>query len=154
MQIFIMRHGEAENRFIDDASRCLTPLGVSEAGSSGTWLRDVVGHVDMALVSPYVRALQTLDALMLKVPVELTQNSADVTPDGQPELFHDYLRVLLAENPHVRNLLIVSHMPFVSSLVDELCGHYHSVLFATAGIVQLDYDLEAGRASLIRQYIP
>lgn len=154
MQIFIMRHGEAENRFTDDASRCLTPQGVAEAGNSGAWLHNIVGHIDMVLVSPYVRAGQTLEAVKHKLPIEITQVSADVTPDGQVELFHDYLRVLLGEDTQIQSLLIVSHMPFVSSLVDELCGHYHSMLFATAGIAQLEYDIESGRASLVRQYIP
>ncbi|GAA0350256.1 phosphohistidine phosphatase SixA [Bowmanella denitrificans] len=154
MQIFVMRHGEAESRFVEDASRNLTDYGVAEAKGSGGWLKEVAGHIDLVLVSPYARAIQTLDAVKTMLPVEVTEICNDVTPNGQAEHFHAYLQALLASRPTVQRVLIVSHMPFVSALVDELSGHFYSMLFATAGIAVLDYEPENGRASLVRQHIP
>lgn len=154
MQIFIMRHGEAESCFVQDARRNLTEHGREEADTTGQWLNGLLEKVDLVIVSPYNRALQTLDSVCSRLPAAEVMETDDVTPYGEPEQFHHYLGALLSSRSDVQSLLIISHMPFVSSLVDELCDHLYSLLFATAGVAHLDYDPSTNKASLIKQYIP
>ncbi|ALS97919.1 phosphohistidine phosphatase SixA [Lacimicrobium alkaliphilum] len=154
MQIFIMRHGEAQSRFSQDASRELTPLGQAESVATGKWLSQSAEQVSLAIVSPYVRARQTLRSVQRQVPVTEVMQTEDVTPYGDATDFRDYLRALIETRPELTSILIVSHMPFVSALVDALCQQQHSLLFATAGVAELSFDVSSAQANLVRQYIP
>ncbi|GGD75989.1 phosphohistidine phosphatase SixA [Lacimicrobium alkaliphilum] len=154
MQIFIMRHGEAQSRFSQDASRELTSQGTAESVATGLWLHQSAAEMDLAIVSPYIRARQTLKAIQRKLPVNEVIHTEDVTPYGNADEFYDYLLALRETRPELKRVLIVSHMPFVSALVDALCGQQHSLLFATAGVAELHVLPDEVRASLIRQYIP
>ncbi|MDF2177128.1 phosphohistidine phosphatase SixA [Aliiglaciecola sp. CAU 1673] len=154
MQLFIMRHGEAEHNMFQDAARKLTLVGQDESRKAGEWLRSRVPELDLVLVSPYVRAKQTLSAVTQGVTVGETVETSEITPGGEVVNFHQYLDALCAARINLNSVLLVSHMPFVSALVDELCGHFYSLLFATASVVQLDYDPTTGRASLTRQFTP
>lgn len=149
-----MRHGEAQSCFSQDASRELTSQGSAESVSTGLWLCQTAAEVDLAIVSPYVRARQTLKAVQRNFPVKEVIQTEDVTPYGNADQFYDYLVALKETRPELDRMLIVSHMPFVSALVDLLCHQQHSLLFATAGVAELCFVVEEGRASLIRQYIP
>lgn len=154
MQLFIMRHGEAEHNVFQDAARNLTQVGLMESRQAGAWLRSRVSALDLALVSPYARARQTLQEVNQGIVIAQWLETDDITPGALATDFHHYLDALCASRTDIRSMLLVSHMPFVSALVDELCGHYYSLLFATAAVVELDYDPTTGRAALIRQYTP
>lgn len=154
MQIFIMRHGEAQSRFSQDASRELTSLGQAESFATGKWLSQNVEQIDLAIVSPYVRARQTLKSVRSQLAVTEVLQTEDVTPYGDATAFCDYLSALIQTRPHLTCILIVSHMPFVSALVDALCQQQHSLLFATAGVAELSFDVSSAQAHLVRQYIP
>ncbi|WP_088331961.1 phosphohistidine phosphatase SixA [Lacimicrobium sp. SS2-24] len=154
MQIFIMRHGEAQSRFSQDASRELTSLGQAESVATGRWLLQTANEVDLAIVSPYTRARQTLKAVQQHLPVNEVIQTEEVTPYGDASDFSDYCHALIETRPQINAILIVSHMPFVSALVDVLCSQSHSLLFATAGVAELNYDNTTGQATLTRQYIP
>ncbi|MCE1713937.1 phosphohistidine phosphatase SixA, partial [Enterobacter hormaechei] len=60
MQIFIMRHGDAALEAISDAARQLTPRGCDESQKMACWLAQQKHQIDLVLVSPYIRAEQTL----------------------------------------------------------------------------------------------
>ena len=142
MHIIIMRHGDAEPFKKNDITRNLTDFGLQQAAEAGRWLNDYYSKsngIEMALVSPYIRAQQTFEQLNLKVKVEKMHISEDITPDGNPQLVHDHIDYLVEEKKLTRNLLIVSHMPFVSFLSDELLTKKVSLLFATSSLVIIDY---------------
>lgn len=60
MQVFIMRHGDAALDAASDAQRPLTLCGQDESRQIASWLNDQSVDVDRVLVSPYLRAGQTL----------------------------------------------------------------------------------------------
>jgi phosphohistidine phosphatase len=64
MQIFVMRHGQAEMVAPSDEQRPLTETGIKEAKFIGQWLLKNNTIFDCVFVSPYVRAQQTADALI------------------------------------------------------------------------------------------
>jgi len=157
--LFIMRHGEAEAPRLDDKSRQLTALGREQAKYAAQWLKTnycTSGAVDLALVSPYRRARQTHDVVSLDIVAEKVESNEDIIPDGSPRLVSDYIDARIhasvnAKKP-IKSLLVVSHMPLVSYLVDELCQSYTTSLFSTASIAVIKYSLSAHKGSLITHY--
>lgn len=157
--LFIMRHGEAEAPRLDDKSRQLTPLGREQAKTAALWLKDQYcqkGIVDLALVSPYRRAKQTHDMVSLDIIANKVENNEDIVPEGSPRLVSDYIDGLLhtavnSKKP-IKKLLVVSHMPLVSYLVDELCQSYTTSLFSTASIAVIKYSLKEHKGTLVTHY--
>jgi phosphohistidine phosphatase len=153
MQIIIMRHGDAEPLKKNDSTRNLSALGVQQAMEAGKWLNEYYlasNGIGAALVSPYSRAQQTFEQLNLYVNVGEVQINEDITPDGNPQLLHDHIDYLLQEKKLKKSLLIVSHMPFVSYLLDELMSHRESQLFATSSLTIIEYP----RSKIVEVYHP
>jgi phosphohistidine phosphatase len=148
-----MRHGDAEPLNKSDITRNLTDFGLQQAAEAGRWLNQYYSAsngIEMALVSPYARARQTFDQLNLHVKVGKMHINEDIVPEGDPRLMHDFIDYFLEKNKLERNLLIVSHMPFVSYLLDELLTNKVSLLFATSSLVIIDYPL----SKLVEVYHP
>lgn len=158
MRVFVMRHGEAQHSVGSDRDRQLTPVGQSQSRQSGLWLHQQCDPlqpiIELALVSPFVRAQQTFAALSEAVNVKQMISSSDVVPSGDAALAQSYIDYLVQAEEGVEHLLIVSHMPFVSYLLDQLCGRHHSLLFATGAIAEVHYDPAVSRGELVRQYTP
>lgn len=157
--LFIMRHGEAEAPRLDDKSRQLTALGREQSTLAAQWLKAHYcnnGAVDLALVSPYRRARQTHDMVSLDIIANKIENNDDIVPDGSPRLVSDYIdaRVHAAVNAKkpIKSMLVVSHMPLVSYLVDELCQSYTTSLFSTASIAVIKYSLKEHKGTLVTHY--
>lgn len=154
MQVFIMRHGQASFEAQSDAARPLTPQGELEAQMMGKWLSKMGHAPELIWVSPYMRAQQTFE----QVGQHFTQKHqvktmAMVTPSGSAKDVHDLLDGELALN-HIEQLLIVSHMPFVSYLVAELTQQQKAPIFQTAGICEIAYDTEKHMGEFIRMVAP
>lgn len=158
MQIFIMRHGEAALSQFSDRDRPLTPYGIEQSSQTAKWLEDYLyqskNRLEYALVSPYTRAQQTFKEMIKWVNVERELSCSDIVPSGDPALAQSYIDYLIKEKSLASGLLLVSHMPFVSYLLDSLCESVHSMIFATAAIVVVEYDLESGKGTLIGKYTP
>lgn len=140
MQLFIMRHGEAAPFQQPDAARMLTDRGEIEAEAAGGWLAKQCSKIDLALVSPYVRAEQTFTEACKQVSVTAFESINDLIPEGNPKIVHDYVDTLIAERKDIDNLLIVSHMPLVCHMVSEFAPGSMPLAFATAAIAQIDYS--------------
>lgn len=140
-----MRHGEAEPYNTSDKSRNLTLYGRSQAQQAGIWLRQNYEQIDMALVSPYVRAQQTLESVQQFVDIKKVETCADIVPAGSAQVTHDYVDYILSGQSDIASLLLVAHMPIVSFLLDEFCRSQESALFGTASIFCVDYDVSISR---------
>ena len=145
--LFIMRHGEAEAPRLDDKSRQLTQVGRQQSLAATQWLCANYcpdNAVDLALISPYRRTRQTLDMVCVDIVADKVEINEDIIPDGSAELVSDYLiaRIHSAVNSKqpLKRILVVSHMPLVSYLVDALCQSYTTSLFATASIAVIRYS--------------
>ena len=114
MLLFILRHGIAEEHAANDAARALTTEGrrklalvLDRAAVAGV-------RPDLILTSPYVRAVQTAEAVAaaLHPKVELKRIDA-LTPDGRPEAVWDVLR----DHRDHEQVLIAGHEPLLSQIV-------------------------------------
>lgn len=143
MQILVMRHGEAEPQITHDAERRLTTLGQQQAQAQGQWLKSLGWTPDALWVSTYLRAQQTAEQTLRALdahPKRLVL--PELTPDGNAGAVAD----LVAASPEIERLLIVSHMPLVSYLVEKLVPGEVPMAFATAQIVVI--DIEDGKAKV------
>lgn len=140
MQIFVMRHGQAEMVAASDALRPLTENGVKEAKITGQWLAEHSGTFDCVFVSPYLRAQQTADAVISQLGnVHSRQTLNFITPEDSPKDVHDYLDGVCGVEQY-QHILLVSHMPLVSYLVAELTSNNTMPIFQTASVAQIEYD--------------
>ena len=154
MQLYIMRHGQANPMGNIDHLRELTPAGYKEAQCMGKWFNQQALPLIQVFVSPYVRAQQTANAVLDEINGQVKRETINfITPLDDAKKVHDYLDGVCTETD-IEHLLIVSHMPLVSYLVAELTFDHQSPIFQTAAIAQIDYDVEKMSGKLVRLISP
>ncbi|EXU74753.1 MULTISPECIES: phosphohistidine phosphatase SixA [Erwinia] len=153
MQVFIMRHGDAALEAASDSVRPLTHCGSDESRQMANWLNGQKVDIERVLVSPYLRAEQTLVAVREALPLPEGQDILpELTPGGDPALVACYLQALAKEG--VKSALVISHLPLVGYLVSELCPQEAPPMFATSAIACVDYDDGNATGSLAWQVSP
>lgn len=68
MELFVLRHGHAEAEASSDSLRPLSATGAKEVAEIYSKCSDSLANVELILVSPYVRAQQTLSTLTALSP--------------------------------------------------------------------------------------
>ena len=112
MMIYLMRHGEAEQKALSDPARELTRKGVMDNRSVIAKLSQHAPEIDRALTSPYQRARQTCSALQVSYP----QLSFEVSEALEPEAgVYDLLDEI--EKIDVMQVFLISHNPLISNLL-------------------------------------
>ncbi|WP_437887111.1 phosphohistidine phosphatase SixA [Phytobacter sp. V91] len=139
MQVFIMRHGDAALDAASDAVRPLTPCGCDESRQMATWLKGQKVDIDRVLVSPFLRAEQTLKEVggCMNLP-DSVDVLPELTPCGDIGQVSAYLQVLAGEG--VATVLVISHLPLVGYLVSELCPGEAPPMFTTSAIASVTLD--------------
>ncbi|EKO3564407.1 phosphohistidine phosphatase SixA [Vibrio metschnikovii] len=155
MKIVIMRHGEAEHYADSDAERALTEAGQTASAAVARVFAKQSGldQFDKVLVSPYLRAQQTWQAISGYFSVAKVETCDDITPYGQAEDVFEYL-VALIQTEQLETLLIISHLPLVGYLVAELVAGLPAPMFPTSGAIGLEFDPETRQASVLWNVYP
>lgn len=153
MQVVIMRHGEAALEAASDSARPLTECGCDESVHMAAWLKARAINIQRVLVSPYLRAQQTLDKVRqtLTLPDEI-EVLKELTPGGDPSAVAHELQALAAEG--VTGVLVVSHLPLVGYLVAELCPGVCPPMFATSAMASVELDSKTGKGTFDWQFSP
>ena len=114
MQVFIMRHGDAALDAASDSVRPLTVCGCDESRQMATWLKGQKVDIERVLVSPYLRAEQTLEIVgeCMNLPKDVDV-MPELTPCGDVGMVSAYLQALANEG--VATALVVSHLPLSQS---------------------------------------
>jgi phosphohistidine phosphatase len=159
IKMFIMRHGEAEvaKNFSQEAdfSRQLTSFGEDSVREVGQRIFNRNIEITHAFVSPYVRTQQSFNLFFSTLPdKKLVAHTTTglITPSGDGKEFHDFLDGLLCnmeEENKQSNILIVSHAPFVSYLVESLTQGEVRPCFSPATVAEVSYDIKKMRGNLI-----
>jgi phosphohistidine phosphatase len=154
MLIFIMRHGQAQAMAHSDRSRELTVKGEQEVTHIARWLAQQQLSFNAIFVSPYIRAQQTAN-IVKNVLVTSTQlTTLDfITPNDPAQKMYDYIDATFFESTE-QNILIVSHMPLVSYLVEAFTCGQQAPLFQTASIAEIAYDTSIMKGQLIAHTAP
>jgi phosphohistidine phosphatase len=98
--------------------------------------------LDLTLVSPYVRTIETLAAVEQVMSISKTIQTAAVTPDGNANDVQDLIDGELLQDNSIKCLLVISHMPLVSLLSDVVCHGFNARIFDTADVLMINYDFE------------
>jgi len=152
VNLVIMRHGEAVAQSSQDSQRQLNARGEAEVSQMAQWLAKIYPQFDYVLASPYVRTQQTAQ-LMLAQQGSSTQfhTLPELVPDGDCQQVQLYVDALLSQQPDAR-MLLVSHMPLVSFLVETFTRSGNTPIFDTAALACIDY--KAGQGTLLEKIAP
>jgi phosphohistidine phosphatase len=133
MKIIVMRHGEAAHEAGRDDLRPLTDKGRKQSIRMAEWVAEQLPRIDRVLISPFLRAQQTWEAIQSCLPTpSKIEEFHDLVPYGRSEVVSDYLRALDDEY-----VLIVSHLPLVGYIVNDLCANTVPPMFVTSGMAGL-----------------
>ncbi|WP_413737759.1 phosphohistidine phosphatase SixA [Sodalis sp. RH21] len=153
MQVLIMRHGDAQLEAASDAERPLTVRGCDESRLMACWLSTRILDTDRVLVSPYLRAQQTLGVLRNELVLpDGEETMPELTPGGDVDLVCCYLQTLANEG--LGSVLIISHLPLVGYLVADLCPQEQAPMFATSAVACVELDAKSGKGKLEWQVGP
>ncbi|WP_218059138.1 phosphohistidine phosphatase SixA [Gilliamella sp. wkB178] len=135
-----MRHGEAGFSASSDSGRSLTSRGIKQSQQAAQWLKQLNYQFDLGLVSPYLRAQQTFAELTSQLVVSHVESNNILVPSGDPSKIVNLLAMLSSTG--VNNVIVVSHLPLVGYLVNELCPEISHPMFTTAAIACIDLSLD------------
>jgi phosphohistidine phosphatase len=132
VELYLVRHGIAEEVAESDAERALTPDGISKAKKVAKAFAKRVSGVELILHSPYRRARETAEIFAASYPKAKLQVAKNITP-------HDKAHIALAMLSNVgqgAKVMVVGHEPHLSCLASLLItGSERPVLeFRKAGI--------------------
>ncbi|MGE2103136.1 phosphohistidine phosphatase SixA [Citrobacter koseri] len=152
MQVFIMRHGDAALDAASDSVRPLTSCGCDESRLMANWLKGQNVDIERVLVSPFLRAEQTLDVVgeCMNLPGNVDV-LPELTPCGDVGMVSAWLQTLANEG--VASVLVISHLPLVGYLVSELCPGETPPMFTTSAIASVTLD-ESGKGIFNWQMSP
>jgi len=146
MQIYVMRHGQAEMMAPSDAQRKLTGVGHRQSEQMAGYFSEQGVAFDAALISPYIRAQQTFAAVAPYFSkIKNQQTLKFLTPSGSATKTVNEIMALQASG--VKSVLIVSHLPLVGYIVGELVPSAGVPEFSTSTIAHITLD-DQGFATL------
>lgn len=150
MRLFFLRHADAEiSGTLSDVDRRLTPAGIEEAQVVAQAIRAMKLNFTIGIMSPTVRARQTLDIVTKHLPSLPTRTLGQLMSNADP---HDLLRELQSFARDSR-VLLVSHEPFVShciaSLIEASEEPRISMKKATLACVEVGSPVQRGAGVLL-----
>ena len=140
MELYILRHGEAGNRFkagSKDFERALTVSGQEEVEEVARSLAELEVSFDFIATSPLKRASQTagIVAKVLKVKKGSVEEWIELKPEGKrPDLYRK-----LSQFKPESSVLVVGHEPYLSTMITEIAFGVEngSVVMKKAGLAKL-----------------
>ena len=119
MDLFILRHGQAEPQKTTDEVRELTTKGREDTKRIIAGRLAELQSITQVWASPLVRAQQTAVIATSYFPALEICTSELIIPEASPAAAINWLQSIDQQN---LSILLVSHQPFVGELVNKLCG--------------------------------
>lgn len=148
MIVTIWRHGEAANAVID-RTRELTDTGSHDIHMGCQQLNQHCEQLglpvpQLLLFSEWIRTRQTAAIVAAQFSDVLQEPCDALIPGRAPGDVDDTVNALLAKRPHVAHVVLISHQPLVSVLVDYYLGTTASVsALVPGGLVTIELDVAA-----------
>jgi phosphohistidine phosphatase len=154
MNLHLVRHSLAENISINkkDFDRELTEEGKQVIKRTSASWKSCVGHVDVILTSPLVRAIQTAEII--------SQNLQDISFIIKDNILGTGSRTAdlidLLNSLEYKNIIVVGHQPDLTIHLNNFCGTgSFNFSFPPAAIAKIEFDnnIKYGKGRLI-YFIP
>ena len=155
MILTIWRHGEAGSA-ATDRLRELTDRGTEDVGFGCHQFHNLcetmgIVHPELLLYSEWVRTTQTVDIIGLAFNHAPREHCAALIPGRRPADVETALLRRLQQSPSLEHILLVSHQPLVSLLVDYLLGDCGEVPpLSPGGLATLEMDVPAAGCASLR----
>lgn len=117
MQLTLVRHGEAHPAAVggNDTTRQLTKIGHMQAEQTAQYLKKKIAQPDLFVVSPLLRAQETLKHIQQQYPNIPIMLCDHIKPDGDAEVAIEWLSYIDFEN-----IVVVCHMNVVAHMEEIL----------------------------------
>lgn len=139
--LYLVRHGKAVGSHPNgDRFRELSAEGIRRIETMVPAADRQGFRVDLALSSPYVRAVQTRDRFLLVCRPSRSELTTAATPDSDPEDLYDELRMWEAEG--IGSVALFTHNPFVTEFAERLLAKEarDGVEFHTPTVLALRFE--------------
>jgi phosphohistidine phosphatase len=133
MELYLLRHGEAEPHTKDDASRALTVKGRKDVRLVAGRAMAAGTSVDLVLSSPLVRARETAQIAAEIFEVSGIVETPALLPEAQPSALWKELQKL----PESHRVLLSGHEPAMSSLAAFLLDAHVEIDFKKGSLVRI-----------------
>ena len=118
MQLYLLRHANADTPAATDFDRALSPMGVNQARTVGWFCREHGLIPEIVLTSPLLRARQTAEHFTQTLGVPPAEVASFLASGMSPHMALTELKAY----KEFENVLIVGHEPDFSMLIAELLG--------------------------------
>ena len=122
MNIYILRHGQAEMQQTTDAARRLTEKGRADTHSVLQKTIARVANLKQLWASPLVRAQQTALIAQEYFPSLVVKTTELLIPEASSLALYGWLNQLQEDESSEASVLLVSHQPLVGRVINQLCG--------------------------------
>lgn len=136
MDLFILRHGEAEPRAadVDEFDRALTSKGKEDVRKVTAWIKSADLSFDTIATSPLKRAKDTAD-----IVAKSLGKKSEIWPSLAPEGDRKALALAISRLEGAGSLLIVGHEPLLSTFISQVIAgdDRASILLAKGGMARI-----------------
>jgi phosphohistidine phosphatase len=131
--LILLRHAKSDwSGDESDMARPLAKRGRRQAPDAGRWLAANIDNIDLAVVSPAVRARSTWDlvAAELDVPPRARIDDRVYAASG-----HELLTVVQGLSDAIETVVMVGHNPGVEELASLLTGEWASMPTSALAVI-------------------
>lgn len=152
MKLTLVRHGEAHPAGMDgnDNIRPLTQQGHQQASQTAHFLTQIIGSPDLFVVSPLLRAKETLSYIQGKFPSVPVLEYDGIKPDDDAKKAIDWLSNL----EDYRNIIVVCHMNVVALMEERLCHRGFNPFALAEARIYTQPVIADGLSTQIEAFIP
>lgn len=151
MQLHLLRHADAENLVTTDSARVLTAKGQAQAARVGDFLVRADWRMDLILTSPYLRALQTAQAVAGKLGSVSLREDPRLACGLSPQTG----LAIIQEHRDLEHLLIVGHQPDLGFFAAYLMTVDHSlhIEFSKASLLTISMPCISPASGLLQSFV-
>lgn len=137
MELFVVRHEEAEDGFGVDEHRALTGRGRRRMHATARYLAQQVEGLDHVFSSPLVRAVQTAEILVANLGFD---EPLEIAPElAGPTTFARLLELATRTTPQAERVALVGHEPILGALLGH-CLQRPPVAVGRGEVFALELD--------------
>ena len=150
MELFLLRHGNAETQAARDSERPLSALGRAELKSVFQNTGSELQAVQKVFVSPYLRAQQTFSAIAPYLNCDTKHDADTLVPGGNPYSVVDFVHAEAMEQG-VESLLLISHQPLLGTVLNLFCGLESGMHhMGTSNLAAIDMEIPGASLGQLR----
>lgn len=139
--IYLIRHAKSDwnNPKLSDFNRPLNKRGKRNAPFMGQKLNELTPNLDLIIVSPAKRALQTVKAICK----EINYNESEIRFDESVyhSSYQNLNKIINDLDNNINTIALVGHNPGLTNFSNYLTNNYIDNI-VTCGIVKIEFDID------------